>query len=191
MYNDDRDRILRSVKKSVEEAGQKPEDSAYYFVIGLSFAISVGLIIVVSNLKFKENQLEVYGQKIQNEVTIPLKKMNANDNQIKDLNSQVNALETALSKRIDFGKFVSDLIHYQFNASKWTNLIVDSDKVAISMEADNFDGLQKSLKSLEQIPSITNTSLSDVSVNPDNQKVSYTVELTVDFSRYKVNPSAK
>lgn len=54
MYTDDRERILRNVKQSVEEAGQKPEDSAYYFVIGLSVAIFVGLIVIISNIKSKQ-----------------------------------------------------------------------------------------------------------------------------------------
>lgn len=185
MYADDRERILRNVKQSVEEAGQKPEDSAYYFVIGLSLAIFVGLIVIISNIKYKTSQLEVYGQKIQTEVTSQLKAVGGN-NQLDDLNNQVAALQLALSKRIDFSKFFQDLTANQYKKSKWTAINLDSDKVAITMEADNFDNLNSSLKSLENIKAVQEATLSGVSVNPDNQHVSFTVELIVDFSAYKV-----
>lgn len=186
MYADDRERILRNVKESVEGAGQKPEDSAYYFVIGLCIAIFAGLIVVVANIKFKNNQLAVYGQKIQTEVNEPLKSQTGNkDLAIENLSSQVEAFQVALSGRVDVGKFLSDLASNQYKNSKWTNLSLNSNKVAITMEADNFEDVSKSLKSLQNIKSVQKASLSDVNVNPGDNTIDFTVELIVDFSDYK------
>jgi len=186
LYADDRDRIVQNVKESVEEAGQNPEDSAYYFVIGLCVAVFVGLIVIIANIKTKTNELQVYRQKTQEEVTKQLSSSISAKNQIEDLNSQVEVLRLALSQRIDFSRFFKDLSSNQYQRSRWTDITLDSNKIAISMEADSFDDLNKSVKSLQNIPAIKTTSLSDVDVNPDSQKIQYIVELTVDFNSYRV-----
>lgn len=185
MYTEDRDRILRSVKESVEEASGNSEDSIYFFVIGLSFAVFAGLLLVTYNIKYKTNQLETYGQKIQSEINEPLKSVTKNSD-IEDLTKQVEALQVALAGRIDFGQFFKDLSANQFKNSKWTSISLNSQKIAIQMEADNFEDVSKSLKSLEKIKSVQEATLSNVNVNPDSKNVSFTVELKVDFGNYKV-----
>ena len=185
LYTEDRDRIMRTVKESVEEASGSSEDSIYFFVIGLSFAVFAGLLLVTYNIKYKTNQLETYGQKIQSEINEPLKSVTKNSD-IEDLSKQVEALQVALAGRIDFAQFFKDLASNQYKTSKWTSILLTSQKIAIQMEADNFDDVSKSLKSLEKIKSVQEATLSNVNVNPDNKKVSFTVELKVDFNNYKV-----
>jgi hypothetical protein len=185
LYTEDRDRILRSVKESVDEVSNRSEDSIYFFVIGVSFAVFAGLILAVYNIKYKTNQLETYGQKIQQEINEPLKQVNK-DSDINDLSKQVEALRVALAGRYDFSQFFKDLASNQYKNSKWTSLSLTSQKIAIQMETDNFDDVSKSLKSFEKIKSVQDASLSNVNVNPDNKKVSFTVELKVDFNSYKI-----
>lgn len=97
------------------------------------------------------------------------------------------SLQLALGSRLDFSKFFNDLAANQYKRAKWTSISLDSGKVAISMQADNFDDLNKSLKSLQNMSSVSAASLSGVNVNPDNRKIDYTIELKVDFSPYKVS----
>ena len=184
MYAEDRERIIRNVRESVEEAGQSPEDSAYYFVIGLCVAIFAGLILITANVKYKTNQLDMYGQKIKEEIAKDSDQSNK-DLQVDDLNNQIASLQLALSKRIDFGKFFKDLSQNQYKRSKWSSISLNSEKVSISMEADNFEDMSKSVKAFENMPSLRHVSLSNVNVNSGNS-VSYTLDLIVDYSAYKV-----
>ena len=186
LYADDRDRVLASVKESVEEAGNKSEYSAYYFVIGLSIAIFAGLIFVVASIKTKQNQLEAYDQKIKEEVTNPLNQLASSNGQSKYLDSQITALQTALSKRIDFAAFLNELSQKQFKFAKWTSFNLSSQAVSIKMQANNFDDMNKSVKSFRSAKGVKEAKLSQISVNPDNNSVTYTIDLSVDFNVYKV-----
>ena len=191
LYADDRDRMLASVKESVEEAGNKSEYSAYYFVIGLSLAIFAGLIFIVANIKSKENQLEAYKQKIKDEVTSPLDKLASSNGQSKYLDSQITALQTALSKRIDFASFMKELSQKQYKDARWTSFNLSSQTIAIKMQANNFDDMNKSVKSFREAKGVKEAKLSQINVNPDNNQVTYTIDLSVDFNVYKVTGAAK
>jgi len=70
LYEQEQNRVISSVKESVEEAGQKSEYYAYYFIVGVSLAIFAGLILSMANLKSRQNQLDSYKQKIQNDVNV-------------------------------------------------------------------------------------------------------------------------
>lgn len=191
MYVDDRDRVLASVKESVEEAGNKSEYSAYYFIIGLSLAVFVGLILLMANIKSKENQLEAYKQKTREDVTNQLNKIAASQGQSKYLDSQISALQIALSKRIDFASLLSELSSKQYKNARWSAFNLSSKAVSIKMEAGSFDDAAKAATSFKEAKGVKDAKLSKVSVNPDNNSVSFTIDLTVDFNTYKVVTGAK
>lgn len=186
MYEDEQNRVISSVKESVEEAGQKSEYSAYFFIIGVSLAIFVGLILGMANLKSKQNELEAYKQKIQNDVNAPLSKYSGSSSQVKYLSSQVSSLKIALSKRIDFASLLSELVKNQYQRAMWTNFSLSSSEVTIEMKADNFDEMNKSIKALGLAKGVKEAQLSEVSVNPDDGSVSYTAKLQVDYNFYKL-----
>ncbi len=191
MYVDDRDRVLASVKKSVEEAGNKSEYSAYYFIIGLSIAVFVGLVLLMANIKTKENQLEAYKQKTREDVTNQLNKISSSQGQSKYLDSQISALQIALSKRIDFASLLSELSSKQYKNARWSAFNLSSKAVSIKMEASSFDDAAKAVTSFKEAKGVKDAKLSKVSVNPDNNSVSFTIDLTVDFNTYKVVTGAK
>jgi len=186
LYEDEQNRVISSVKESVEEAGQKSEYSAYFFIIGVSLAIFVGLILGMANLKSKQNELEAYKQKIQNDVNAPLSKYSGSSSQVKYLSSQVSSLKIALSKRIDFASLLSELVKNQYQRAMWTNFSLSSSEVTIEMKADNFDEMNKSIKALGLAKGVKEAQLSEVSVNPDDGSVSYTAKLQVDYNFYKL-----
>jgi hypothetical protein len=186
LYLDDRDRVLASVKESVEEAGNKSEYSAYYFIIGVSLAVFAGLILIMTNIKSKQNQLEAYKQKIKEDVTAPLNQITSTQGQSKYIDSQITVLQTALSKRIDFAAFMKELSQKQYKNSRWTSFNLSSKIVSIRMEADSFDDMARSVKSFKEVRGVQEAKLSDVKVNPDNNSVAYTIDLVMDFNIYKI-----
>lgn len=191
MYADDRERIVASVKDSVEEAGSKSEYSAYYFIIGLSVAIFVGIILVIANIKTKENQVAAYQQKIKEDVTNRINEISSTQNQSKYLDSQITALQVALSKRIDFASFLGELGQKQYKDARWTAFNLSSSTVKIKMEADHIEDTAKAVSAFQAARGIREAKLSQVQVNPDNGRVSFVIDLTVDFSQYKIAAGAK
>ncbi|MFH1855169.1 MAG: hypothetical protein ABH810_02050 [bacterium] len=190
MYEDEQNRVISSVKESVEEAGQKSEFSAYFFIIGVSLAIFAGLVLGMANLKSKQNELETYKQKIQNDVNVPLSKYSGSSSQVKYLSSQISFLKIALSKKIDFASLLNELVKNQYQRAKWTNFSLSSSEVTIEMKADNFDEMNQSIKALGLAKGVKQAQLSEVSVNPDDGSVSYTAKLQVDYNLYKLTSNA-
>jgi len=190
LYEDEQNRVISSVKESVEEAGQKSEFSAYFFIIGVSLAIFAGLVLGMANLKSKQNELETYKQKIQNDVNVPLSKYSGSSSQVKYLSSQISFLKIALSKKIDFASLLNELVKNQYQRAKWTNFSLSSSEVTIEMKADNFDEMNQSIKALGLAKGVKQAQLSEVSVNPDDGSVSYTAKLQVDYNLYKLTSNA-
>ena len=187
MYEDEQNRVISSVKEIVEEAGQKSEYSAYFFIIGVSLAVFAGLVLGMANLKSKQNELESYKQKIQNDVNVPLSQYSGSSAQVKYLSSQISFLKIALSKKIDFASLVNELVKNQYQRAKWTNFSLSSSEITIEMKADNFDEMNQSIKALGLARGVKQAQLSEVSVNPDDGSVSYTAILQVDYNLYKLS----
>lgn len=186
----DQKRILDSVKESITETTQKTEESASYFIIGLASAILVAVIIILAAVSGKNAQIDTYDQQIKTDVTDQLKNLEKEQKQISSVFTQLDALETSLTKRLKYSQVLSDLGKNQYQKSRWTSITVKGEAVSISGEADGFEDVAKTVVGLKNLKSIKAVKLTSATLNQEKAVVGYVIDLTVDLKEYR-NPLAK
>jgi len=183
----DQNRILESVKESITETTQKTEESASYFIIGLSGAIVIAVLVLLAAVSGKKAQIASYDQQIQSDVTDQLKGLSVEQDQISSVFTQLDVLETSLLRRVKYSGVFSDLAKNQYQKSKWTSVTVKDNIVSITGEANNFEDVAKTVVAYKSLASVTDAKLTSANLNQERQVVSFVIDLTFDLKGYN-NP---
>lgn len=186
----DQNRILESVKESITETTQKTEESASYFIVGLAAAVVIAVIVVLAAVSSKNAQIATYDEQIKTDVTNQLANLEKEQKQISSVFTQLDTLESSLSKRIKYSQLFSDLTKNQYQKSKWTAVTVQGDAVSITGEANSFEDVAKTVVALKSLESVKNIKLTSATLSQERQVISFVIDVKVDLKGYK-NPIAK
>ena len=191
MPEDEKEKLLESVRKDIKVPENRGMDYFSYFVIGLFIAVFVSLIVVLGLEKAKANKLEALEKEINNEVTIPLNSLAKEKKQIDLVSKQLEVLSTALSGRIKYSQILDDLRNGQYKQSLWTSFTIQQDKISIQGSASDFESVGKTVAAFRQIKSVKDVSLKSVTVNNETNAVDFSVTIQFNPSLYKYLPQTQ
>jgi len=184
--SEDQNRLLDSVKNDITASPQKKsEEVTAFFIIGLAVAVIAGTVFVLADIASKKAKVTALNQQIVSDVTTPLKTMAKESKQSEQILTQIDALTLAISKKTKYSQIIKDLRDNQYKQSQWTSFSFNNGKVTIAGNAGNFEDVNKSVVALRQTKSVTSVKLVTVNINPESQKVEFSVDVTVNMDLYK------
>lgn len=190
MPENEKEKLLQSVKRDISSTENSTSDGFSYFIIGLFCAVFILVIIVIGLGRSKENKLLSLDETYKTEVTEPLKALSneqkASDNAI----DQIDILTAALSKRIKYSLLMTDIVSKQFKKSVWQSFTLKKDTVSILGSADSYDDVAKSIAALRSLKAVQDVSLKAASKDENSSKINFTAQLKLDLKSYQYSSQA-
>lgn len=180
-------RFLESVKEDISSATEDGEEGkSFYFIIGLTLATVIVSIFTFAMVMSKQSQVTLLEAQIEEEVTVPLRSLTKEREQVAAITNQLEVLNTALSSRIKYGQIVKDLALNTYKQTRWSGLDYSDDQIVLTGVADNFAEISKTVSGFENLRVAKMVDLSSVSIDETSGFVQYTINLKLDESGYKV-----
>lgn len=188
MSDDDKERLLQSVRKTVDVEENSTSEGFSYFIIGLFFAVFILIIVIFGMEKAKTNKSASLEEVYQSDVTAPLESLSKEQSESDTAVRQLEVLTTALGGRIKYSQLMNDLTASQFKKSLWKSFTLRENTISIQGISDNFDDAARSVAAFRSMKAVKDVSLKAVNVDENTQKVDFTIQITFDSSLYKYLP---
>lgn len=167
------------------------EDVVAYFIFGIALAAIVAIIPVLIIAKTKQSKIDSLATQYQQEVTDQLSSLKKEQADQALMVKQVSALSTALASRTKNSQILEAFGKNTFKKAKWTAMTLDSSgSVSLSLTADSFDDMAKTVAAYRNMPSVSSIKLTSAVKNEASNKVDFTVEVKVDTKQYAVKAKA-
>jgi len=191
MPEDEKEKLLQSVKRDIGDTGNSTSDSFSYFIIGLFCAVLILVIIVFALERSKENKLASLEETYKVDVTEPLKTLEKEQKESDNAVKQLEILTLALSKRIKYSQLMADITSHQFKKSFWQSFTLRKEKISILGSADSYDDVAKSIAAFRSLKAVKDVSLKAANKDEDTGKFNFSAEITVDLSMYQYAGTTK
>jgi len=190
MPDDDKEKLLESVRKSVDVGENSTTEGFSYFLIGLFFAVLIIIIVIFGMEKLKTNKLASLEEVYKSDVTAPLESMSKEKAESDIAVKQLEVLTMALGGRIKYSQLMNDMTASQYKKSLWSAFTLRKDTISIQATADSFDDAARSVAAFRSMEAVKDASLKAVNVDENTKKVNFTIQITFDSSSYKYLPQA-
>ncbi len=188
MPDDDKEKLLESVRRSVDVGENSTTEGFSYFLVGLFFAVFIIIIVIFGMEKLKTNKLASLEEVYKSDVTAPLEAMSKEQAESDTAVKQLEVLTMALGGRIKYSQLMNDMTAGQYKKSLWSAFTLRKDTISIQATADTFDDAARSVAAFRSLEAVEDASLKAVKVDENTKKVNFTIQITFDPSLYKYLP---
>lgn len=160
------------------------EDVVAYFIFGIALAAIVSIVPVLVISKTKESKIASLEQQYKQEVTDQLESLKKEQKDQVLMARQIDALSVALQSRIKNSQLLEAFGRNTLKKTKWTALTLSDSSVSMSLVADNFDDVAKTVSAYRGMESVKSVRLTSAASNEESGKIDFAVDVTVDMSQY-------
>lgn len=162
------------------------EDVVAYFIFGIAFAAIIAIVPVLIISKTKESRIASLEQQYKQDVTDQLSALKKEQKDQVLMAKQIDALSVALDSRIKNSQLLEAFGKNTLKKTKWTALTLDNGALSLSLSADNFDDVAKTVSAYRNMESVKSVKLTSATNNESSDKIDFAINISVDMSQYIV-----
>lgn len=166
------------------------EDIVAYFVLGVSIAAIVSILPILIISRTKQSKIASLDTQYQENVATQLVSLKQEKADQEAISKQISALTSALSSRTENSLFLAALSKNTFKRSKWTAMTMSDDTVSLSISADSYDDMAKTVSAYRAMDSVKSVKLTSAGRNDSSGKIDFSLELSFDKSLYVIKQSS-